>query len=115
MWRLIAPALAFLLLGASFLRAGNELMMAGCAVLLVLLTVPRPWAAWIAQIALVLAALRWLWLTWLIGSMRASMGVPYGRMAIILSAVALFTLLAMLVFHSRRLRQYYRLEPSQAA
>jgi hypothetical protein len=114
MWWLIAPALAFLLLGASFLRAGNDLMLAGCVVLLLLLAVPRPWAAWIAQIALVLAALRWLWLTWMIGSMRASMGIPYGRMSLILSGVALFTLLAMLVFHSRRLRQYYRLEAWQA-
>lgn len=115
MWRLTAPALAFLLLGASFLRAGNYLMLTVCAVLLALLAVPRPWAALIAQFALVLAALRWLWLTYLIGSMRAAMGIPYGRMALILSAIALFTLLSMLVFQSRRLRRYYRLETTWTA
>lgn len=110
MWRLAAPIIAFLLLGASLLRAGNEIMLAACGLLLLLLAVPRPWAAWIAQIALVLAALRWLWLTWTLASMRAAAGVPYGRMALILGAVALFTLLAALVFRSARLRRYYRLD-----
>lgn len=115
MWRLAAPIIAVLLLGASLLRAGNEIMVAGCGLLLLLLAVPRPWAAWIAQIALVLAALRWLWLTWVLASMRAAAGVPYGRMALILGAVALFTLLAALVFRSTRLRRYYRLDPTTAA
>jgi hypothetical protein len=110
MWRLAAPALAFLLLGASYLRAGNELMIAACGVLLLLLAVPRPWAAWIARLALLLAALRWLWLTWLLAGMRAAAGVPYGRMVAILGTVALLTLLAALVFRSRRLRRYYRLD-----
>jgi hypothetical protein len=109
MWRLIAPILAFTLLGASFLRAGNELMLAACAGLVLLLAVPRPWAARLAQLSLALAAVRWLWLTWVIGSMRAAMGAPWGRMALILGTVALVTLLAALVFESRRLRQYYRL------
>lgn len=36
------------------------------------------------------------------------------RMVLILAAVALFTLLAMLVFRSRRLRSYYRREGSAA-
>jgi len=109
MWRLAAPALAFLLLGASFLRAGDQWMVALCGVLLLLLAVPRPWAAWIAQVSLALAALRWLWLTWMLASMRAAIGVPYLRMAAILGAVALFSLLATLVFRSARLRRYYRL------
>lgn len=114
MWRLAAPILAFLLLGASFLRAGNELLVASCGVLLLLLAVPRPWAARIAQLALVLAAARWLWLTWLLADMRAAAGVPYGRMVAILATVALLTLLAALAFRSRRLRRYYRLDARAA-
>lgn len=110
MWRLAAPILAFLLLGASFMRAGDLLMMTLCGVLLLLLFVPRPWAAWLAQLALVLAALRWLWLTWMLAGMRAAMGVPYARMVAILGTVALLTLLAALVFRSRRLRRFYRLD-----
>jgi hypothetical protein len=115
MWRLAAPIIAFLLLGASFLRAGNELMLVLCAALLLLLAVPRPWAARIVQLALVLAALRWIWLTWMIAAMRAAMGIPYIRLVAILGAVALLTLLAALVFRSRRLRRFYRLDASLSA
>jgi hypothetical protein len=109
MWRLAAPVIAFLLLGASFMRAGQDLMVLACGLLLLLLAVPRPWAAWVAQLALALAALRWLWLTWMLAGMRAAAGVPYLRLVIILASVALLTLLAALVFRSRRLRRYYRL------
>jgi|SRR6056297_2710958 len=114
MWRLFMPAFAFLLLGASFLRAGNEAMVVACLGLLALLSVPRPWAARIAQAALVLGALRWLWVAWSIGAVRAAMGAPYARMALILGSVALFTLLAALLFRHRRLRRFYRLEPWSA-
>lgn len=115
MWRLIAPVLAILLLGASFLRAGNELMLAACGGLLLLLAIPRPWAALAVQLGLLFATLRWLWLTWLIASMRAAMGIPYARLVLILGTVALLTLLAALVFRSQRLRRYYGLGAAQAA
>lgn len=110
MWRLIAPVLALVLLGASFLRAGDHAMVAACGVLILLLAVPRPWAARVVQLALVLAALRWLWLTWMLVGMRAAAGAPYVRMTAILVAVAVLTLLAALVFRSRHLRRHYRLE-----
>jgi hypothetical protein len=111
MWRLVAPVLAFILLGASFLRAGDTLLVAACGALMLLLAVPRPWAARIAQLTLALAALRWLWLSWTLAGMRAAAGVPYGRMVAILGTVALLTLLAALVFRAARLRRYYRLDP----
>jgi hypothetical protein len=115
MWRLMAPVLALLLLGASFLRAGDLPMVAGCAALAALMAVPRPWAAWTVQLVLALAALRWLWLAWMIASARAAMAAPYGRLILILGGVALFTLLAALVFRSARLRRYYRLDPPATA
>lgn len=114
MWRLLAPVLAFILLGASFLRAGDTLLVAACGALMLLLAVPRPWAARLAQLALAVAALRWLWLTWTLAGMRAAAGVPYGRMVAILGTVALLTLLAALVFSAARLRRYYRLDPPAA-
>jgi hypothetical protein len=110
MWRLIAPILALALLAASFLRAGDTPMVIACAALALLLAVPRPWAARIAQVALALAAVRWLWLAWMLAEMRAAAGVPYLRMTIILGTVALFTLLAALVFQGARLRRYYRFD-----
>jgi len=115
MWRLIAPILAFLLLGASFLRAGETMLVAACGVLLVLLFVPRAWAARTAQLALALAAMRWLWLTWMLAGARAATGVPYARMVAILGTVALLTLLAALVFRSARLRRFYGLARAAAS
>lgn len=114
MWRLIMPVVALALLGASFMRAGNEMMVAGCVGLVLLLALPRAWTARLAQVVLVLAALRWLWLAWVIGATRAAMGIPYTRMALILGAVALFTLLSALVFQSEPLRRYYRLAVRRA-
>jgi len=115
MWRLIAPVLAILLLGASFFRAGNETLLVGCVLLLGLVAVPRPWAARIVQAALVLGAARWVMVAWMIGAARAAAAAPYLRMALILGAVALFTLLAALVFRSDRLRRFYGLRPAAAA
>lgn len=114
MWRLIMPILSLAVLGASFMRAGNEMAVAGCVGLVLLLAFPRPWSARLAQAVLVLAALRWVWLAWVIGTTRAAMGIPYTRMALILGAVALFTLLSALVFHSEPLRRHYRLAVRRA-
>lgn len=112
MWRLVAPVLALLLLGASFFRAGNEVMVIVAAGLLVLLAVPQPWAARVVQVALALGALRWIWMAWAMASVRIAADVPYLRMVLILGAVAGLTLLAASVFQSRRLRRYYRLDPA---
>ena len=113
MWRLIMPILALAVLAASFMRAGDQLLVLGCVGLALLLALPRPWAARLAQAVLVLAALRWVWLAWVIGSTRAAMGIPYTRMALILGAVALFSLISALVFQSGRLRRYYGLAARQ--
>ncbi|HUG99896.1 MAG TPA: hypothetical protein VMQ83_12110 [Gammaproteobacteria bacterium] len=110
MWRLAAPVIALLLTAASFLRAGETLLIIACGLLLMLLAISRPWAARAVQLALVLAAARWLWLTWALASARAAAGVPFMRMVAILGTVALLTLLATLVFRSRVLRRYYRFE-----
>jgi|SRR6056297_1659643 len=110
MWRLIAPVLALLLLGASFFRAGNEVMVVLVVGLLAMLAVPQPWAARVVQVALALGALRWVWMAWAMASVRVAAGVPYLRMVLILGAVAAFTLFATSVFRNRRLQRYYRLD-----
>jgi hypothetical protein len=90
-------------------------MLVACVGLLGLMPVPRPWAARIVQAALVMGAVRWVLVAWMIGAARAAAGAPYLRMALILGAVALFTLLATLVFRSTRLRRFYGLPPAAAA
>jgi hypothetical protein len=106
---LILPALASLLLAAHFYRAGQFELAGASAALLVLLAVPRAWAARLLQVALVAGCLEWMRTLVSVAAVRLSIGQPYLRMALILGAVAAFTLLAAAVFQHRRLRTRYRL------
>jgi hypothetical protein len=105
---LLAPALSALILAAHFLRAGQWAGVGASLALLVVLAIPRPWAARVAQAALVLGAAEWLrTLIQLVGERRAE-HAPYVRLAVILGAVAVLTAVSALVFESRRLRARYR-------
>jgi hypothetical protein len=111
--RLLPPALAALVLAAHFYRAGN-LVLAGAAVgLVVLLFVPRAWAARVVQVGLVAGAVEWLLTLWRLVEMRQAMGQPYARLAAILAAVALFTALSALSFRPRA--RYRRVSPDDGA
>ncbi|NGP54249.1 hypothetical protein [Thioalkalivibrio sp. XN8] len=114
MWRLVFPVLALLLLGASFFRAGSEAMLIAVLLLAAVLAVPRRWAAQLVQLGLLGGAGYWVIRAWEIGAQRAAAGAPWARMALILGAVAAFTLVAALVFRSERLRRFYRPQPSAA-
>jgi hypothetical protein len=107
---LAAPALAIILLAAHFLRAGNRVAIAVCAVMLGLLFVPRRRAARTIQAALVLGAIEWLRLTVGLVLARQATGVPFLRLALILGGVALFTAISALVFESRRCRIRFGLD-----
>ena len=102
--------LSYLLLGAHFLRYQNWLGVAAALVLIGLLLVRRPWVARLAQLALVLSAAEWVWTTLQLVDLRAAHGQPYTRMAIILSVVALWTLLSALLFQLPALKRVYRLD-----
>lgn len=106
---LILPALASLLLAAHFFRAGQLALTVASVALLVLLAVPRAWAARLLQVALVVGGLEWIRTLVEVAAARVSIGQPYLRLALILGAVAAFTLLAAAVFQHRRLRARYRL------
>ena len=109
MWLLIGPVLAFLMLAAHFLRVDAGLLVALSLALIPLLAVPRPWAAHLARIALVVGALEWVRTLVMIAAIRFSAGIPAGRMMLILGTVGGLTLLAALVFQHPRLRAFYRL------
>lgn len=111
MWRVFPVVLSLGLLGAHFFRAGMQLPVALCLALVVLLAVPRPWAARLVQAALVLGAVEWTRTLLFIASVRLAAGQPATRMAIILGAVALLTLVSALVFRHRRVAGFYRLRP----
>jgi len=102
------PALALLLLGAHFFRAGFVPLAAACAVLLVLLFVRSPWSSRVLQGALALGTLEWLRTAWDFASARAAAGQPYTRLLVILGCVALLTALAAWLLRSRYARTHFR-------
>lgn len=85
-------ALALGLLGAHFWRAGGWPLVAACAALMpVALLAQRRWLQRLVQAALVAGTLEWLWTAFRIAQQRDALGAPWGRMALILGAVALLT------------------------
>jgi hypothetical protein len=107
--RLVPAALALLVLGAHFLRAGNFALVAVALAVVALLFARRPWAARAVQGALVLGALEWLRTLQLLALERRAAGAPYLRMTLILAGVALATALSLLTFRSRAVKEHFRL------
>jgi hypothetical protein len=107
--RLIPVLLSFLLLAAHFLRSGNLILIGLCLALPLVLLVRRPGSARLVQVALVLGGLEWARSLWVLASRRAGAGEPWLRMALILGAVGLLTILSVLVFRHRSLRRRYSL------
>jgi len=111
MWLLVAPILGLALMAAHFLRAEAWVLVAASGAMILLLAVPRAWAAHLVRGALVLGALEWLRTVVAVAAIRISAGVPAGRMILILLTVTLLTLAAILVFRHPALRRFYRLGP----
>lgn len=105
--RLLPILLSFLLLGAHFYRAGQLVLTGLCLLLPLLLLLRRRWVPPLFQVLLVLGALEWLRTLYAFASMRVAFGEPWGRLALILGAVAAFTGLSALVFLNRQLRTRY--------
>ncbi len=100
--------LSLLVLGAHFMRYGNDIGMVLSVAPIALLFVRKPWAARVVQAVLVLGAIEWA--TTLVGlvQMRMAQGLPATRLAIILGAVILVTLTAALLFETRAMKSVYR-------
>ena len=105
---LLAPALSACLLAAHFLRAGQAAGVAVSLALLAVLAIPRRSAARVAQAALLLGAAEWIRTLVLLVAERREAHAPYGRLALILAAVAAGTVASALVFESPRMRDRYR-------
>ena len=107
--RLLAPALALLLLAAHFWRAQLWPLAVVCVALVGVLGLRRRWAARLVQTALMLGSIEWLRTLATLVAARMALGQPYARMTVILGAVALVTLASALVFRTRSLRERYNL------
>jgi len=107
--KLLPAVLGILLLGAHFYRAGHTILVFTSAAMLLLLLVPRSWAARAVQTALVLGGLEWIRTLFIIAAMRHDMGAPWIRLSVILGGVAVFTICSALVFRFKSLRERYNL------
>jgi hypothetical protein len=102
--------LSLVVLGAHFMRYGNNIGVAGAVVLIVMLFIRQWWVARLLQIALVLGALEWAYTVWELVLLRSAHGLPYVRMVAILGIVAAVTLCSALLFQTATLKKVYRLE-----
>ena len=102
-----AATLAFLLVGAHFLRDGRLALVALAAFALAVPWIRREWIPRVVQVLLALAALEWVRTIAAIAAVRVAEGRPALRMAVILGSVVAVTLLAALAQQSRRARRWY--------
>ena len=104
----LLPSIAgLLLLGLHFYRNDNTFAMYLSFLVIFLLFVRRPWAARILQTFLIIGAFEWVRTTVSLVIVRNEHGEPFLRLAIILGAVALFTLFSAFVFRTKRLRSHF--------
>jgi hypothetical protein len=80
-----------LLISAHFLRSGQYLFVVAGLLFPLLLRVKKPWATRTVQLLLGLAAAEWIYTLQILAVQRIETGQPWLRLAIILGAVALFT------------------------
>ena len=106
---LALPFLASILLAAHFFRAGQIALAALSVGALVLLAVPRAWAARLLQLVLIAGAFEWLRTLAMFAATRVALGQPYLRLTLILLAVAAFTAASAAVFQQSAMRRRYRL------
>jgi hypothetical protein len=105
---IIPVILAFLLLGAHFLRSDDTILMVVSVLAPCLLLIKQRWSLLITQWLAYCGALVWIHTTFLLVRQRIAIGAQWGRMLLILSAIALFTLWAGYLLNSDVVRQRYR-------
>jgi hypothetical protein len=92
--RATLTVLSLLLLAAHFYHGGAYLLVVAAIALTGLAFVARPWAGRALGLVLLCGTFEWLRTAWGIASLRASMGLPYTRLLVILGGVAAFTLVS---------------------
>lgn len=105
--RFLPIILSSWLLGAHYLRADNLPLFAACLLAPSLLLYKRRWVIYAISGLLILGALIWIQTAVTFVQIRQAFGMPYGRMILILGAVAAFTLLSGIVFTGKRIKNVY--------
>ena len=105
--RIVLFALAALLLAAHFYRVGNFALVALCLAAPLLFFVRKRWSLILLQLLAYGAAATWVDTAIRLVELRQQIGRPWTAAAIILGAVALFTVAAGLLLNSRSMTQRY--------
>jgi hypothetical protein len=92
--RIALTVLSLVLLAAHFYRGGTYVLVVAAIALTGLTFVARPWARRVLGLALLCGTFEWLRTAWGIAALRASMGLPYTRLLVILGGVAAFSLIS---------------------
>jgi hypothetical protein len=99
--------IAALLLGAHFLRTGNLVMVALCLAAPLLFLWRSRWSLLLLQALAYCAAAGWVAVAIQLVQLRQQLGQPWTAAVVILSAVALLTLIAGLLLNSRAIKERY--------
>ena len=112
--QLLPVILSSRLLGAHFFRAGLPVLAVLIVLFPAILLVKRAWVARLAQLVLALGGIEWVRTLFVFVGDRRETGQSWTRLAVILGAVALFTIGSGLLFSlSGALRRRYRLEKDE--
>jgi hypothetical protein len=106
-FRIILLIIAWILLGAHFLRDNNLIVAIVCLLVPLLLLVKKRWVLLLLQILTYVGVVIWLNTTYSIVQERISLGDPWIRVVVILGGVALFTTLAGLLLNSKVIKEKY--------
>ena len=99
---------SFLLVAAHFHRAGESIPVTLCLIAPCLLLIARPWSMRLIQFLLLAAAGEWLYTLLTLVDLRQELGLPWGRLAIILGSVSFLTAASVLVFRAKSLKMRYQ-------
>ena len=105
--RISIYAIAALLLGAHFLRAGNLVMVALCLAAPLLFLHRRRWSLMTLQMLAYCAAGAWIEVAMRLVQIRQQLGQPWTAAVVILGTVALFSATAGLLLNSRVILDRY--------
>lgn len=106
--RIFPLILSCLMMSAHFYRHFNYPLMAISLLVPFLLLIKKRWALYVIQVLALAGAGVWVNTIVVIADARISYGTPWIRMAVILGAIAIFTLCSGLLMNLKKIKEKYK-------
>ncbi len=106
--RVVLIILSYILLSAHFLRDGEIALTLFYLFIPFLLFIKKRWSIIVVQIFTYGGVLVWFYTLYVLINVRMSLGIPWVRMAIILVAVIILTLISGLLLNSQVVKEKYK-------